>query len=165
MEKIIVGEILKPQGIKGELKVQALCDIEQFLHFKEIYLQGNNIPVTITNCCVRGGYVYLKLPNVIDRNTAENMRGFAISVPKSDLVVEDGSYLIEDLIGCEVWTDQGENIGRVEDVNQYGSADIIEIFGKFGKWQFPFLVDVIISVDINQKKIVVNKKKFDEVKV
>ena len=51
------------------------------------------------------------------------------------------------------------------EINNYGSADIFVISGKFGKWQFPFIDDVVQEINKKEKKIILIKKRFDEVKV
>ena len=48
---------------------------------------------------------------------------------------------------------------------QYGSADVLTISGKLGKWQVPYIKDLVESIDKQNKIMVLNAKRFDEVKV
>jgi ribosomal 30S subunit maturation factor RimM len=72
---------------------------------------------------------------------------------------------VEDLLGCTVVLDDQTVVGKVVDIEQYGSADVYTT--KNGKvvTSFPFLKDMIVSVDVVDKQIVLKKQRFDEVMV
>ena len=73
MKELIVGEVLKPQGIRGELKLKPFTDsAEEFLSLKRIFLDGEEFK--ILSARTGGGMVYLGLRGVPDRNAAELLR-------------------------------------------------------------------------------------------
>ena len=74
MERLIIGEVLKPQGIRGELKIKTYTDEpEDVKAFGQVYIEGK--PYKILSFRVGGdGFAYLGLRGVPDRNAAELMR-------------------------------------------------------------------------------------------
>lgn len=160
--RVELGKVLKPQGIKGELKVLPLSKPEFLLEAKEITL--DNKPARITKCSIREGYAYIMLDICSDRNTAETLRDAIVSADSENLSeLEQGEYYFEDLIGCKVYNEKGEDLGEVIEVENYGTADIITIHKGFSNIACPFLNDVFVDVDIKSKKIVVDSARFLEV--
>jgi len=164
-----IGKITKPQGLKGELKVQALSNnLERFLKYEYIYLGQDYIKTPILNARAQGGFVYLFLDGVNSIEDAEKLRNQLIYIDKSQLPeLEEGEYFITDLIGCKVYDQDGKELGEITDIDNYGVVDTITIKNIQTKKEilFPFLDRVIQLVDINNKTIIIKNKEFDEVKV
>lgn len=169
LEKIRIAEILRPQGIRGELKIKADAGSADIIKSVDsVYLNGEKTPRTIKGIRVSGKYAYIYLEGVITRNDAEIVRGGGLYVPKKSIIPDAGSdvYLIEDMVGCVIVTQSGEVIGKVEDILQYGSADVITFRQENGKIaMFPFLQRVVLNVDIGQKTITADSQKLSEVLV
>ena len=70
---------------------------------------------------------------------------------------------INPIIGCEVYLDSGEYTGRVVDVTTRGTTDIFTVAEGYKTIMFPFLKELIFSVDIVNKKIVLKSQRFAEV--
>ena len=158
-----IGLIVKPQGIKGEVKVQPLTDdINRFKKLKEVIVDGKSYKVL--NAIIGGGTVFLSLSGISDRNTAESMRGKFLHVLRENAVaLEEGRYFIVDILGCTLVTDDGEKVGEVVDLTS-ARTDIFTIKCVDGRiMRFPFLNDVVINVDIAKKIITANKKRLGEV--
>ena len=82
-ENLIVGTILKPQGIRGELKVKPYTDSpEDFKEFKNLYLDGEKRRVLSVR--VGDGMVFLGLSGVPDRNAAELLRGKNLELDRDE---------------------------------------------------------------------------------
>ena len=160
---MIIAKILKPQGIRGEVKAELyIKDINNFKSIKSVYIE--NTPYTIKNHSFRNGFLYLCFNEVTSRNDAENLRDKEISVEKDELLpLDDGKYYVDDLIGCKVVDENGENIGKIKDVNNYGASDILSIRDGSEEILCPFLDKVFVSVNTKDKIVVVNKKRFLEV--
>lgn len=162
MSRIVIGEILKPQGIKGEVKVK-MKEEEFFSNLSFVYLK--NEKTAVNRVVVRGGYAYVMFDGCNDRNKAELLRGFKLKVDREDLpTFNEDEYLIEDLIGLTVIDEQEYEIGQVKDILQFGATDIVVTGGKFGKWQFPLIKDIVVKVDLARKRLIVDRKHFEEVK-
>lgn len=164
MDYITVGEIIKAQGIVGEVKVKPLTDDSgRFEKLRVLYIDGK--PLRVLGLRVERNYVYIKLQGVDDRNAAELLRGKFLQIDRVNAVdLDDDEYFIADLIGCDVVAD-GCGLGRITDVFQYGgAADVITARALNGKeFRFPFLKRIVESVDIAGKKFNVKKECLDEV--
>lgn len=158
--KLIIGKILKAQGIKGEVKLGCAVDDSKMLKNVKVMYIGSST-YTVEKLRFDGAFCYVTFVEVTDRNTAETLRNKDVWADKENIVVDSGRYFIDDFIGCKVALDDGREVGAVEDVLQYGSADVIVC----GKVSFPFVKDLVISIDVCAKIIVLNAKRFAEVSV
>ena len=163
-DKLTVAVILKPQGIRGEIKVKALCDsAEDLLGLKRVFIDGTEY--SVMGARGQGDFAYLSLRGVFDRNAAELLRGKEVEALRSDMPeLPEGTYYIADLTGCAVLTEQGEVIGEVTSVTP-AQTDIYTLATPSGEVSFAAAEGVISSVDVENKKITVNKKRFKEVSV
>lgn len=158
-----VAKIVKPQGIKGEVKAMPITNVlAVFDNLKKAFIDGEE--VAIKRITLRQGFLYIMFDGVADRNQAELLRGKIISLPKEALEKAKGDYefLLDDLIGMVLYDTDGNLVGQILDVENYGATDnfVIEHGGR--TVQVPFLKDVFL---LQEGKLVVDKKKFDEVKV
>ena len=155
--------IVKPQGIKGEVKVQPLTDdINRFQNLKEVIIDDKTYRVL--KAVIGGGTVFLSLAGIPDRNTAETFRGKFLHVTRENaLPLEEGRYFIVDIIGCKIVTEEGEEIGEVIDLFS-AHTDIFTVKCIDGKiMRFPYLNLVVKNVDIKRSIITVIKKRLKEV--
>ena len=163
-DKLIVGEVLKPQGIRGELKIKPFTDDAQvFRAFSRVFVGETEYKVLSVR--TGGGAVFLGLKGVADRNAAELLRGQQITVLREDAPVpEEGRYYIADLLGCCLVTQEGEVLGTLTDVRQ-AATDVytVEMDGK--EVLFPAAEGVVTAVDVEGGVITVDKKRFYEVAV
>ena len=163
MQKFLtVATILKPQGIRGEIKVMPLTDSEDNLKsFSSVIIGG--VSYKVLACRTAGGYAYITLRGVADRNAAELLRGKEVLVDRDEApeLPEDRVY-IADVIGCELVTEEGEKIGKVLDVTP-ARTDIYTVLTGDKEFMFPAADGVIVSVDTEGGVVTVNKKRFEEV--
>ena len=162
-ENLKIGVIVKPQGIKGEVKVQPFTDdINRFKKLKEVIIEDKTYKVL--NAVVGGGSVFLSLSGIPDRNTAETFRGKFLYVTRENAVpLEQGRYFIVDIIGCALKTDLGETVGEIIDVFS-ARTDVFTVKCVDGKiMRFPFLKDMIVNVDVSKKTVTVYEKRLKEV--
>ena len=159
-----VGEILKPQGIRGELKVKPFTDDAEVFHsFSRVFVE--DVPYKVLSVRTGGGMVFLGLKGVADRNAAELLRGKQLYVPREDAPAPaEGRYYIADLLGCTVRTEEGDVLGTLTDVR--GAATDIYTLDMNGKEVlFPAAEGVITAVNVEGGAITVSKKRFFEVAV
>ncbi len=166
MEQFLkIGVIVKPQGVKGEVKVQPLTDdITRFNKLKEVIIDGKTYKVE--KATVGGGTVFISLSGITDRNVAELFRGKFLLVDRENAIpLEEGRYFIADIVGCEVVTEKGNPVGRVIDVFS-ARTDIFTLRTSDNRTlRFPFLKDLIVSVDIENQLITLCEKRLGEVSV
>ena len=162
-EMLKIGVIVKPQGIKGEVKVQPLTDdINRFKKLKKVLIDGAVFQVERVS--VGGGTVFLALSGINDRDTAESFRGKFLSVERIDAVkLPKDNYFIVDILGCTVITDEKQEIGEVIDVMS-AHTDVFTVKCVDGRiMRFPFLKDLLVKVEIENKTIIVSSKRLMEV--
>lgn len=162
--KIEVGKVLKAQGIKGELKLACYVDDSSMLKtVKQVYIGTKSYAVNHLRC--DGAFCYMLLEGVNDRNGAELLRNWTVYADKESVDLPKNRYFIDDLIGCKVITNDGAVVGKVANLLQYGAADVFVCNGDKGDVSFPFLNDVVLSVNVDSKIITVDVKRFGEVAV
>lgn len=165
MDKLVVGEVLKPQGIRGELKIKTFTDFPEIVKdFKRVFI--DEIEYKILSFRVGpDGFAYVNLRGIPDRNTAELFRGKLLKGDRADAPeLEEGRYYIVDIIGLSCQTETGEELGVITDISNL-SSDIYTIEKAGKKILFPAVKSVIKKVDIAGGKVVVDKKIFDEIAV
>lgn len=162
--KIEVGKVLKAQGIKGEIKIGCYLDNPEMLRgVKKLYIGVNEY--TVVKLRRDGTFCYASFAEITDRNAAEAMRNWAVYAEKEDLAVPNGRYFVNDLVGSRVTSDNGFFVGVVIDVLQYGAADVLVCKNGDKEVSFPFLKDLVLSVNVESKSITLSQKRFVEVAV
>lgn len=160
-EYLEVGKIVNTSGLKGLLKVNPLTDdITRFEDLETIYIQKAKelIEFKIQDVKYNKNMVLLKLEGIDDITEAEKYKNCYIKINREDAVeLEEDSYFIVDIIGSEVFTEEGEDLGKVVDVFQTGSNDVYTVKTLDGKEiLLPAIEDVIKNVNIENKKIVIH---------
>ena len=162
--RIEIGKVLKAQGIKGEVKLACYVDDSSMLkNVKQVYIGSKTYAVT--HFRADGTFCYLLLDGIADRNAAEALRNWTVYADKESVAVDEGRYFIDDLVGCVVALDNGETVGTVTEILQNGAADVFVCGSEKGEILFPFLKDLILSVNIGAKQITLDSKRFGEVAV
>lgn len=161
-ETIVIGEVLKPQGVRGEIKVKPLLDdAADIRSFKKVYIGGKEYKVL--SCRADAQAAYLALSGIADRDAAELLRGKEIEALRSDApALEEGRYYIVDIIGCAVVTEKGERLGEIADVLP-AHTDVYVLKNGDKEGMFPAADGVVSDVDTENKKLTVNEKRFFEV--
>ena len=163
-EMLNIGVIVKPQGIKGQLKVMPYTDdINRFKTLKEVIIEDKTYKVT--GAIIGAPAVFLSLFGVNDRNVAESFRGKDLYIQRKDAIMpSENRYFIVDLIDCVVCLENGEEIGVITEITQ-AKTDIITVNCKGKTMRFPFLQDVVVSVDVESKKFIVKEKRLKEISI
>lgn len=127
MQKLLIGRVVKPQGIKGEVKVLLLTDgFFSVKNLKEAYIGDklykiNSIKDAGVPCA------FLGLQDICDRNAAEALRGADVYADKSLINKDKNAYFIEDLIGLTLYAGE-DKIGTIQDVIK-SNVDMFVISG------------------------------------
>lgn len=155
-DKFEVGKIVNTFGIKGEVKVNLYTeDISNFKTKSKVYV--NDKEMQVENSRLQKNMLILKLKGIDNMNDAENLRGSIIKVDRSKNDLPEGTYYIADLIGLDVYTEDGNLLGKVTDIYNTGANDIYTVKTQDGKEVLlPAIKDVIKQVDIQNGKIIVH---------
>lgn len=161
-DTVVVGQILKAQGIKGEVKVKPICDDPaRFFELKRVSVEG--VPMRVLGCRQANGFVYLYLDKLVTRTQAEGAAGKFLTIGREDVVLEEGRYLIADLLGCDVVFSDGEKLGELEDVLQTYAIDTYVVRTPKGRVLFPAVGKAVESIEPENGRIVLNREGFGEV--
>ncbi|MBR5388224.1 MAG: 16S rRNA processing protein RimM [Clostridia bacterium] len=162
-EKLRIGLIVKPHGVRGEVKVYPLTDEPQkFSRLKKATVDGKEF--ALNSVKVGTDAVYVSFCGVPDRNAAELLRGKYVEMDRADDdPAEEFSYYVSDIVGSTVILDNGETVGKVTDVTS-AKTDIFTVVTENGKTvRFPFLKSLIISFDEKEKVLKLFAARFKEV--
>ena len=116
VQLITVGRILKPRGLKGEVK-----------------------------CIINGEIVYKFFDGVTTLEQAELLRGKPIQVPRETVKLADDEILASDLVGFEIVDTDGRKIGVVKGVENYGASDIVDCGDFMFPYEDAFVVETNLS--------------------
>ena len=164
-EYLTIAKIVRPHGLKGEVKVRPLIDDGmKMTDFKKVYLGRQNIPSQILSVKSLNGFFALGLDTLKIIDEAEEFRNQYISIDKADYPHLFQELRASDVVGFEVKTEEGEVVGVVTKYDDYGSATVITI-GQFGmSYQIPLVEDIVWLSD-DGTHLVVNKERYMAVRV
>ncbi len=162
-----IGEVLKPQGIRGEIKVKPLTDDpSRFRMLKSVTVDGAFKRVESVR--IADGAVYLKLAGIDSRNDAELFRGKFVSVERAAAVsLADGEFFIADLVGAELYSradDCNTRLGTISRIDSFGAADVFTVEGE-KPFSFAFVKALNAEYDSEKRALYVDKARLEEVAV
>lgn len=157
--KVKVGQVAGTHGIKGELKIYATTDFpdERFAVGNTITLQkgSKQYDYEIETHRYHKKMELVKLVGLDDINAVEPFKGYEVYAIREDDDDEDG-YYYDDLIGCKIIDEQGQEHGKVIHILQMPTQDILEIEDNNGKtFMLPYVDAFILEERIEDKIIVV----------
>ncbi|MBQ4156965.1 MAG: 16S rRNA processing protein RimM [Clostridia bacterium] len=168
-EYLAIGEVLKPQGVRGDVKVRPItCDIFRFEDLEEVYFLKNDQYEKIGVSLVRmdEDAVYLHFDGISDRNAAETIRGFLLYVDRAHAVeLEEDENFIVDLIGLKGVDDEGNEYGKLVDVMQPGGNDVYVFRDRRREVLVPALKTAILKVDLEERVMLMSAARLREVAV
>ena len=161
MKNLEIGQIVNTFGIKGFVKVNPwVNDVTRFDDLKKVYIKiRKELKVLeIEEVKYHKNQVLLKFKGVETVEQAEMLRNAIIEIDRKDAIpLEEGEYFIADLLESEVYTDEGEKLGILEDIFNTGSNDIYVVKNELGKSiLLPRIKDVFKEIDVENKKIIVH---------
>lgn len=156
MENLLqVGVITTTHGIRGEVKVfPTTDDPKRFLDLKNVILDDGKttLDLEIQNVKFFKNLVILKFKGIDNINDIEKYKKAGLYVTREDAVeLEEDEYFIADLIGMDVISDEGEQLGMISDVLQTGANDVYVISRKGQKdLLLPAIHECILDVNVEE---------------
>ncbi|WP_425671540.1 ribosome maturation factor RimM [Bacillus subtilis] len=156
-----VGKIVNTHGIKGEVRVISKTDFaeERYKPGNTLYLfmDGRNEPVevTVNTHRLHKQFHLLQFKERQNLNEVEELKNAIIKVPEEELgELNAGEFYFHEIIGCEVFTEEGELIGKVKEILTPGANDVW-VIGRKGKKDalIPYIESVVKHIDVREKKI------------
>lgn len=159
-EYLAVGKIVKPHGIRGELKVVPYSGVAEDLRcYNEFYIgRGGRYEVyPVTRSHVHGAFLLLTLSVVGSRDAAEQLAGTELYVLKATLpALAVDEFYWHDVVGMAVMTEDGRELGRVEGLIATGANDVMVVTGLGREYLVPAIASVLVSLDHKAKQIVIS---------
>lgn len=162
MEDLLkVGVITTTHGVRGEVKVYPTTDEpERFLDLEYVLLDtGKELRrLDIKNVRFFKNLVILKFDGIDNINDIEKYKGKRLLVDREHAVkLKKDEYFIADMIGMDVFTEDGELFGALKDVMETGANDVYIIEMSDGKEVLvPAIKQCILDVDIENRKMVIH---------
>jgi len=157
-----IGTIVKPQGIRGELRVYPTTDDPSrfaLLVGKDVLVRlgGKDISHKLLAARLHKNIVLVQLEGVNDRNMAESLvRGVVLIPDNLALPLDEGEYFVRDLVDMQVVDENGSLVGHVRDVMNTNANDVYIIDPIEGDaFMLPAIKKVVISVSVADKKMTV----------
>ncbi len=156
-----IGQIVNTFGIKGMVKVKPFTDnIERFSNLEKIYIKNKlgQTEYKIQEVKYHKNMVLIKFEGIENPEQADLLRNSYLIVDReTEEPLEAGRYYIVDMIGLDVFTDDNEYLGKLEDIYNTGSNDIYVVKNELGKQVLlPAIEDVIKNIDMDNKKVIVH---------
>lgn len=160
----IVGKIANTHGLRGELKILPQTDFteERFASGSELYLtsaSGNmRTPVEVTNARRHKNMYIVRFAQFTDINEVEQYKGGSVLIAGENREpLPEGEYYYNEIIGCQVITDEDEQLGEITDIITTGANDVWVVTPDKGKdILLPVIDDVILAVDVQAKRVKVH---------
>lgn len=164
---LLIGEIVRPQGLRGEVKVRHFTDDPcRFERLSSAFIKTGETygPIVITGCRVQKDDVFLTLDGVSDRNQAEQWRGVKLYIDRANAreLTEDEVF-IADILGATAYNTHGNQIGTLKDVLTPGGVDVFVFDTPEGPMMMPALKSVLLTLDAENGRIVLDEEKLREV--
>ncbi len=159
---VMIGEIVKPHGIRGEVKVHSYSGRpENFQHYTEIVLQEpaeNRTKIyKVAKSREQGKLAILQLEGVASRDAAEALQGSTVWLKKDDFPQLDADeYYWHQLEGRKVVTESGRELGKVSKLFSTPAHDIMIVTGAGHEYLIPVKGNIIRNIDEQGGKIVIS---------
>ena len=159
MDLFVIGEIVKTRGLHGCLKV--LCYVETkntFAKLNFVYIEkssGQKDRFGLRKIDVSGKILFVELEDISNVESAQALVGCKVFLPEDILEkLPEGEYYWRDIIGLDVYTEEGKCIGKIESVFPTGSNDVYVCKGE-REILLPAIAEVIRKIDVNRRVMTV----------
>lgn len=152
-----VGAVAGAHGIRGDIKVFPMTDdIEKFKTLSTILLSDKRgtAEYKIEKAWYHKKFVMLKLEGIDTMDDALSLKGAEVKVSEEFAVpLEEGEFYWRDLLDMEVYTDEGENLGKITNILETGANDVYEVNKTL---YIPAIKDCVLDIDVASKKMTVH---------
>ena len=155
---ILVGRVAGAFGLKGEVRITAFtAEPLALVDYKFLLREDGSPGLTLTGGRVAKGGVVARALEIESREQAEAARGLQLFIARARLppVEDEDEFYIADLVGMTVVSAQGDLLGRVRAVRDFGAGDLLEVAPPVGEsWWLPFTKDAVPELRIEARTIV-----------
>jgi len=156
-ELITVGKIVAPHGVRGDVRIVPLTDFpDRFYDLKTVLVEDVG-QLKIEAVRQHKKFILIKFAERDSVSAAQLLRGKLLKIKREDVVkLPEGQYYIFDIIGLNVFTEEGTLLGSITDVLQPGSNDVYVVEQHDKKeLLIPAIKEVVKKIDIEGKQMIV----------
>jgi len=161
---LLLGRVLRPHGVRGELRLEIMTAYpERIVEGGRVFLgadpqdPGAAEERRVAHARRHQQFLILELEGITDRDEADAYREQYVMIPLEDAVpLEEGEFYLFQVLGIDVFTDEGEFLGRVSDVIETGANDVYVVHGPSGEILLPDIEECILKVDIPANRMTVH---------
>ena len=158
---ILIGRVAGAFGVRGEVRIAAFGeDPMALLAYRTLKREDGSPALTLTSGRVGKGGLVVRAEGVETKEAADALKGLRLFVPRSTLPEpEEDEFYLTDLIGLEARSPQGEALGRVKAVHDFGAGDVLEVEPAEGgaTWFLPFTLAAVPQVRIAEGILVADR--------
>ncbi len=161
MEWIKIGALIKPFGLKGEMKVFNMSDFaeERYRKLNTVYIKLNEemLPLKVASFRMHKDAPLVSFVGYQDINLVEKLSKCEIFVKKEELPpLKNGEFYIFQIKGLRVVDEVGQEIGVVTQVEPTGKNNVIRVKTAEKEVLIPYVPAFIKNVDLDKQEIIVH---------
>jgi 16S rRNA processing protein RimM len=161
MEFLRVGQLVNTHGIRGEVKITVNTDFpeQRFAVGKQVWLSHptlvEKLALTIAHVRTHKSTLLVRFQEWDNINQAEGFKGAWLYAPENEVVKdEEDGFFFHQIIGCQVVTTDGKQVGRVKEILALPANDVWVVSREGEKdLLLPYIEDIIKEVDVAQQVI------------
>jgi 16S rRNA processing protein RimM len=158
--RIALGAIRKPHGVRGEASVEPWTELERFLDLRDVTLAAPDDSSTremrIEAVRLHAGRALVKFEGLETPEDAGMFRGWTVEVPEEQArKLDSDEYFLHDLVGLTLVDESGNEQGRVVDAYEGGGGVLLEVERGGKTFDVPFATEICRTIDLEGKRIVV----------
>lgn len=161
---LVLGRVLRPHGIRGELRLQITTAYPERIVPGKIVFVGPDPEdadsarqFTVARARRHQKFLILQFETINDRDAADLLRQQYVMLKPEDAVpLEEGEYYLYQLIGVNVYTDEDEHLGTITEVIETGANDVYVVRGPRGEVLLPAIDECVLELDLDANKMIVH---------
>ncbi|WP_422020452.1 ribosome maturation factor RimM [Roseibium sp.] len=156
-QKVLMAKIGAAHGVRGEVRVKPFGDDPlSFTDYGVLTTKDGKQSFEVVSARVQKTIVVTKFKEVTDRNRAEELNGTELYIDRDQLPeTDEDEFYYSDLNGLDVKDPQGEPLGKIVAVQDFGAGDLLEIRPKRGKtFYIPFTRDFVPEINLDSGFVV-----------
>ena len=161
-ERIAVGVIRKPHGVRGEASVEPwTASPDRFGELRAVTLvspdEASTRTATIESSRAHAGRALVKFAEIGTPEEVADLRGWTIEIEESEArPLEENEYFLHDLIGLTLVDGEGQERGKVVDTEEGAGGALLNVERDGRRYDVPFAAEICTDIDLARKRIVVN---------
>ena len=160
---LVIGKLRRPHGVRGEIPLELYSELLELLDPEQtVYVGDHHQPLTVEASRWKQDLLLLKFHTLDDRTAVESLTNSLVFVKSSQLPpLEEGELYYHQLIGLDVYDEEGENLGVLTEILQTGANDVYLVTNEAGEETLiPDTEEAILEIDMDAGRMKVARLKW-----